>query len=104
MLKALVIKELRESAGIVALAVLAAVFTVSSLVGLSLLPMFRAGETSWHSIRQRLVWILSECHCRRAGAGVGAQAIGVGVWAQHVPLSAASADPESFGFLDQSWR
>ena len=46
MLKALVIKELRESAGIVALAVLAAAFALSSLVGMSLLPMFRVGETS----------------------------------------------------------
>ena len=44
--KALVIKELRESAGVVALAVLAAAFAVSSLVGLSLLPMFQVGETS----------------------------------------------------------
>ena len=46
MLKALVIKELRESAGIVALAVLAAMFALSSLVGMALLPMFRVGETS----------------------------------------------------------
>src|SRR4051812_33198091 len=45
MLKALVVKELRESAGVVALAVLAAAFAVSSLVGLSLLPMFPFGES-----------------------------------------------------------
>lgn len=43
MLKALVIKELRESAGIVALAVLAAVFAVANLTGLSLIPIFSSG-------------------------------------------------------------
>jgi hypothetical protein len=39
MLKALVIKELRESAGIVVLAALAAAYVVISLVGLSLVPI-----------------------------------------------------------------
>src|SRR4051812_36122856 len=39
MLKALMIKELRESAGVVALAVLAALFAVANLAGLSLLPI-----------------------------------------------------------------
>jgi hypothetical protein len=39
MLKALVIKELRESAGIIALAALAAVFALTGMAGLPLLPI-----------------------------------------------------------------
>jgi ABC-type transport system involved in multi-copper enzyme maturation permease subunit len=44
MLKALVIKELRESAGIIALAALAAVFVVTSLTGLPLVPVDAVGS------------------------------------------------------------
>jgi hypothetical protein len=42
MLKSLMVKELRESAGVVALAVLAALFAVANLAGLSLLPIFQS--------------------------------------------------------------
>jgi len=43
MLKALVIKELRESAGVLVLAVLAAIYVVVGLMGFSLLPIAQSG-------------------------------------------------------------
>lgn len=46
MLKALVIKELRESGAIIALAVLAAVFAVVTLTGVPLLPIFSSQESN----------------------------------------------------------
>ena len=45
MLKALVIKELRESAGIIALAALAAMFALTGMAGLPLLPIETGGDS-----------------------------------------------------------
>ena len=42
MLKALVIKELRESAGIVAVAVLAAAYTLAMMTGMRIFPVFNS--------------------------------------------------------------
>jgi hypothetical protein len=59
MLKALVIKELRESAGIVALAALAAAFVVTNLAGLPLVPFDVIQSGGFPFVNDRFVQLLS---------------------------------------------
>jgi hypothetical protein len=61
MFKALVIKELRESAGIIALAVLAMVYALTELTGTQVLPWQARGSYGFPFVSDGLAFFLSMC-------------------------------------------
>src|SRR5262245_3965097 len=71
MLKALVIKELRESAGIIALAALAAVFVLTGLAGLPLLPIGAGGGDGFPFVSDTFIFFM--------GWVVGVLAVAIGL-------------------------
>lgn len=71
MLKALVIKELRESAGIIALAIMAMIYALAELTGTRLMPWQGRGVYSFPFVYDSLTFYLSVC--------VGGLAIALGL-------------------------
>jgi ABC-2 family transporter protein len=71
MLKALVVKELRESAGVVALSALAMVYALTELTGIRVLPWESRGITNFPFVYDAVGFYLSTC--------IGGMAIALGL-------------------------
>ena len=91
MLKALVIKELRESAGMIAVAVLAAALILSDLTGVRLLPLQSGAGSAYPFVSDTALIIVLVVAGRRTRDVAGLQAIGLGAVARELLLLAASA-------------